>query len=176
MLREAYEEFEAIALTDRTKPVIGVVGEIYIRSNRFSNENIVRQIEMLGGEAWVAPVSEWLLYLTATAADTAKMNRSWKALAEAYWTAHIQQRDERRMASGFNGSLRSLHEPSIEETLRRAEAVYSSLLSGGSGPVRGQSYRLYPARCFRYRECHALYLHARNNRFRRPEAGTGGAG
>jgi predicted nucleotide-binding protein (sugar kinase/HSP70/actin superfamily) len=121
VLKEAYEEFRAIPLTDRTKPVIGVVGEIYIRSNRFSNENIVRQIEMLGGEAWVAPVSEWLLYLTATAADAAKMNRSWKALLKAHWTHYIQHRDERRMASRFNGSFRSLREPSIEETLRRAE-------------------------------------------------------
>ena len=43
--------------------MIGIVGEIYIRSNRFSNEDVVRQIEKLGGEAWVAPISEWLLYI-----------------------------------------------------------------------------------------------------------------
>jgi predicted nucleotide-binding protein (sugar kinase/HSP70/actin superfamily) len=32
----------------------------------------------------------------------------------------IQRKDERRLLSGFNGNLRSLHEPSIEQTLSRA--------------------------------------------------------
>jgi predicted nucleotide-binding protein (sugar kinase/HSP70/actin superfamily) len=32
----------------------------------------------------------------------------------------VQRRDERRLLSGFNGNLRSLHEPSIEQTLRSA--------------------------------------------------------
>jgi len=105
---------------ERTKPVIGVVGEIYIRSNRFSNEDVVRQIERLGGEAWVAPISEWILYVNETAKVSAKMNQSWNALLKAYMTGMIQRNDERRLLSGFNGNLRSLHEPSIEQTLRSA--------------------------------------------------------
>ncbi len=120
VLREAYEDFSGIRISDRTKPVIGVVGEIYIRSNRFSNEDVVRQIEMLGGEAWVAPMSEWLLYLTATAKVSATMNRSWKALLKAYLTGRVQHKDERRFLNAFNGNLRSLHEPSINQTLRTA--------------------------------------------------------
>jgi predicted nucleotide-binding protein (sugar kinase/HSP70/actin superfamily) len=120
VLREAYEAFSGIEITERTKPVIGIVGEIYIRSNRFSNEDVVRRIEMLGGEAWVAPISEWLLYLTATAKISAKMNRSWRALLTAYLTQHVQHKDELRFLSSFNGNLRSLHEPSIDQTLRAA--------------------------------------------------------
>jgi predicted nucleotide-binding protein (sugar kinase/HSP70/actin superfamily) len=96
------------------------VGEIYIRSNRFSNEDVVRQIEKLGGEAWVAPISEWLLYVNATAKVSARMNRSWKALVKAYVTGRVQHKDEQRFLGGFNGSLRSLREPSIEKTLRAA--------------------------------------------------------
>ncbi len=48
------------------KPIVGVVGEIYVRSNRFSNENAVREIEALGGEVWMPPISEWLLYVNYT--------------------------------------------------------------------------------------------------------------
>jgi predicted nucleotide-binding protein (sugar kinase/HSP70/actin superfamily) len=120
VLQQAYAEFTAIPIHARTRPIIGIVGEIYIRSNRFSNEEIVRQIERLGGEAWVAPVSEWLLYLNTTAAASARMNRAWKALLKTYLTGRVQHRDEQRLLSGFNGSLRSLREPSIRETLRRA--------------------------------------------------------
>ncbi len=46
------------------KPVVGVVGEIYTRANQFSNENAVREIEALGGEVWMPPIGEWLLYVT----------------------------------------------------------------------------------------------------------------
>ena len=35
-------------------------------------------------------------------------------------TGQVQHRDEQRLLCGFNGSLRSLREPSIRETLRRA--------------------------------------------------------
>jgi predicted CoA-substrate-specific enzyme activase len=120
VLQQAYEDFIAVEITERHKPVIGIVGEIYIRSNRFSNEDVVSQIERLGGEAWVAPISEWLLYVNETAKVSAKMNRSWKALLKAYMTERVQRKDEHRFLSGFNGSMRSLHEPSIEQTLRRA--------------------------------------------------------
>jgi predicted CoA-substrate-specific enzyme activase len=120
ILREVYDDFMNVKISERTKPVIGVVGEIYIRSNRFSNEDVVRQIEKLGGEAWVAPISEWLLYVNESAKVSARMNRSWKDLLKAYLTAHVQHNDEKRFLSGFNGSLRSLHEPSIAKTLQRA--------------------------------------------------------
>jgi predicted CoA-substrate-specific enzyme activase len=120
VLRDVYEDFSAIEISERAKPVIGVVGEIYIRSNRFSNEDVVRQIEKLGGEAWVAPISEWLLYVNTTAKVSAAMNQSWKALLKAYMTGWVQHRDEHRLLSGFNGNLRSLREPSIEQTLRTA--------------------------------------------------------
>jgi len=45
-----------------SRPIVGVVGEIYVRSNPFSNDNLVRAIEKAGGEAWLAPVTEWVLY------------------------------------------------------------------------------------------------------------------
>jgi predicted CoA-substrate-specific enzyme activase len=120
VMRQAYKDFIAIKINKRTKPVIGVVGEIYIRSNRFSNEDVVGQIEKLGGEAWVAPISEWLLYVNTTAKVSALMNRSWRELLKAYITGHFQHKEEQRFLSTFNGNLRSLHEPSIDQTLRTA--------------------------------------------------------
>lgn len=44
------------------KPVIGIVGEIYVRSNSFLNDNLIRTIEALGGEARIATISEWFFY------------------------------------------------------------------------------------------------------------------
>ncbi len=120
VLRNAYDDFMAVGINERSRPVIGIVGEIYIRSNRFSNEDVVRRIEQLGGEAWVAPISEWLLYVNATAKASAVMNRSFKDLLKAYLTGRVQHKDEQRFLASFNGRLRSLREPSIEKTLRAA--------------------------------------------------------
>jgi len=120
VLQEAYRRFTSIAMTERDRPVIGIVGEIYIRGNRFGNEDIVAKIEKLGGEAWVAPMGEWVLYLNATAKVSARMSRGWRDFLKAHVTHWFQVKDERRLLSGFNGTLRSLHEPSIGTTLRRA--------------------------------------------------------
>jgi predicted nucleotide-binding protein (sugar kinase/HSP70/actin superfamily) len=119
-LRKAYRDFRDVEISERDKPVIGIVGEIYVRSNRFSNEDVIRQVEMLGGEAWLAPVSEWLLYVTETSKTSARMRRAWKDLIKAHLTDWFQGRDERAFLSTFNGTLRSLHEPAIKRTLRTA--------------------------------------------------------
>ncbi|MHB8845910.1 MAG: acyl-CoA dehydratase activase [Nitrospirota bacterium] len=120
VLRKTYADFMDLGIRERNKPVIGVVGEIYIRTNRFANEEVVRQIERLGGEAWVAPIGEWFLYLNETAKVSAKMGRAWSDLMKVHLSSWIQGRDEHRLLAGFNGNLRSLHEPSIAETLDRA--------------------------------------------------------
>ncbi|MBN1232306.1 MAG: hypothetical protein JXA60_03015 [Candidatus Coatesbacteria bacterium] len=44
------------------KPLVGIVGEIYVRCNQFSNDRLVESIEKYGGEAWVSPIGEWVLY------------------------------------------------------------------------------------------------------------------
>ncbi len=121
ILKQAYEKFSSLEMTGRDRPVIGVVGEIYIRGNRFGNEDVVGQIERLGGEAWVAPISEWLLYINATAKASAAMSRYWKDFLKAHVTHWFQVRDEHRLTAAFNGTMRSLHEPAIETTLQRAK-------------------------------------------------------
>lgn len=45
------------------KPLVGIVGEIFVRMNTFSNQHIIEAIEAEGGEAWLSPMSEWLYYV-----------------------------------------------------------------------------------------------------------------
>ncbi len=63
-VRQMRNEFNAIARHNGRKPLVGLVGEIYVRSNRFTNQDVVRRVEDAGGEAWLAPLSEWVLYLS----------------------------------------------------------------------------------------------------------------
>jgi predicted nucleotide-binding protein (sugar kinase/HSP70/actin superfamily) len=54
-VEHALRQFERIAV-DRSapRPIIGLIGEIFVRSNDYSNNFIIRQIEELGGEVVVA--------------------------------------------------------------------------------------------------------------------------
>ena len=48
------------------------MGEIYIRSNRFSNNDLVRKIEEQGGAVWLAPIGEWISYVNYTSKKKSK--------------------------------------------------------------------------------------------------------
>ena len=46
------------------KPVVSIIGEIFMRDNAACNGNIARRLEDLGTEVLVAPFSEWISYST----------------------------------------------------------------------------------------------------------------
>jgi predicted nucleotide-binding protein (sugar kinase/HSP70/actin superfamily) len=61
-LERAQADFLRIPTRAERRPLVGIVGEIYVRCNPFANSRVVEAIEALGGEAWLSPVSEWILY------------------------------------------------------------------------------------------------------------------
>ncbi|MCD6395267.1 MAG: CoA activase, partial [Planctomycetes bacterium] len=55
------ERFDSVEVDRKiAKPHIGIVGEIFVRLNRFSHEDVIRKVEALGGEVWLSPLSEWI--------------------------------------------------------------------------------------------------------------------
>jgi predicted nucleotide-binding protein (sugar kinase/HSP70/actin superfamily) len=63
ILRRAVSEFEDLVDQDLPRrPLVGINGEIYLRSNKFSNSNLVRACEAAGLEVIVAPMGEWIKY------------------------------------------------------------------------------------------------------------------
>ena len=60
---KARDRFRALpARYDRSRPLIGVVGEIFCRHNTFSNFDLIRVVEQQGGECWLADIGEWVWY------------------------------------------------------------------------------------------------------------------
>jgi predicted nucleotide-binding protein (sugar kinase/HSP70/actin superfamily) len=56
------DDFSRLPVKREKRPLIGIVGEIFCRLNRYSNMDVIRKIEELGGEAWQSDVAEWILY------------------------------------------------------------------------------------------------------------------
>ena len=120
-VREARKLFEAVEV-DRSvqKPIIGYVGEFYVRANAFSNQDIIRKIEALGGEVWAAPLLEWFLYR-----NVRRAMRSWLACDYGLWLKnHVKdiymKRQEHELTHVFHGFLRNFDEPSSKEVLVKA--------------------------------------------------------
>ncbi len=106
------------------RPLIGVVGEIFCRLNRFSNDDVVRKVEEAGGECWISGVSEWLWYTNAARIRTLKRFRKQLTLemfgARLKW--HLQHRDETEMLSVFGEDFRGYEEAdNINEVLELAK-------------------------------------------------------
>jgi predicted nucleotide-binding protein (sugar kinase/HSP70/actin superfamily) len=59
----ARDRFRAVpAEYERSRPLIGVVGEIFCRQNTFSNFDLIRVVEEQGGECWLSDIGEWVWY------------------------------------------------------------------------------------------------------------------
>jgi predicted nucleotide-binding protein (sugar kinase/HSP70/actin superfamily) len=85
--RQITEAFKAVK-TDRStpKPRIGIVGEIFVRSNQFANDFLVRKLEALGAQCSVPPLEEWLDYI-----DYQRRRRS-RLLLDGNWKDWIKQK------------------------------------------------------------------------------------
>jgi len=102
------------------KPLIGIVGEIYVRSNRFANESVVKKVEQFGGEAWLAPITEWIHYINAMGRRRSLRNKHISNLLQIAITEYYQRKDEHRLEKIFKGHLRHGEEPSMRTVLNHA--------------------------------------------------------
>ncbi|UCF63458.1 MAG: hypothetical protein JSW33_12970 [bacterium] len=93
-IRDKYTTIE----TDytRTKPLIGIVGEIYCRLDDFTNGQLIRVVEKLGGEAWLAGIAEWVFYVNFMQRFDMRLEgqRFSKSMLGAVIKDKIQARDE----------------------------------------------------------------------------------
>lgn len=113
--------FAALPRHDEQRPLVGIVGEIYVRNNEFTNENVVQTIEEAGAEAWMAPISEWILYTAAEEIRRAGISLRSPADFLALSKAHIKNRvllhQEARFVEAGGALLADRHEPEMAEIL-----------------------------------------------------------
>ncbi|MCL5102858.1 MAG: acyl-CoA dehydratase activase [Armatimonadetes bacterium] len=62
LLRRAQEDFGRIPKRKEERPLVGVVGEFYVRLHDGANQDIVRKLESEGAETWLAPMTEFFAY------------------------------------------------------------------------------------------------------------------
>jgi predicted CoA-substrate-specific enzyme activase len=137
-LKEMRGDFNGIFKYKEEKILIGVIGEIFVRHNAFSNEDIIRKIESMGGEVWLAPFEEWMYYINTMALRRAK-NR-WKnnplstkhlqEMMSIVTTRFFQKKIEHEFSQHFKGFLKTLKEPATKELLKNASVYLDDTFEG----------------------------------------------
>jgi len=103
------------------KPIVGIVGEIYVRSNNFSNSDVIRKVEEFGGQVWLAPVCEWISYVNFISSYRKNgQGPNMKEKMSMALTQHIQHRDEHMLEQVFRNYLHYGEEPKVETILEKA--------------------------------------------------------
>jgi predicted CoA-substrate-specific enzyme activase len=66
LVSRAAGEFAAVPV-DRSepRPLVGIVGEFFVRADSFLNQDLVRTVEVNGGEAWLVDTTEWQIWGTS---------------------------------------------------------------------------------------------------------------
>ncbi|MFH1059881.1 MAG: acyl-CoA dehydratase activase [Pseudomonadota bacterium] len=144
VMRGARQAFAAVPRSGvNHRPLVGVVGEIYTRANRFANEDVVRVIEELGGEAWMPTIGEWVLYTNFTSARRAEVLGKYGNLVGTLVENYFQHKDERTLGRPWEGMLRSLHEPTIPAVLKLAAPYLHPTYEGEAILSVGKSRDMY---------------------------------
>ena len=120
LLSEMKDSFAAIPIHRGKKPMIGVVGEIFVRSHKFSNEDLIKKIEAFGGEVWLASMDEWINYINAMSMRKALIKKDKSDIMNLFAKRFFQRRIEHKYAKPFNGYLKSVIEPVTKEIIRNA--------------------------------------------------------
>ncbi|MDH5678349.1 MAG: acyl-CoA dehydratase activase [Nitrospinota bacterium] len=129
-MHEVRDKFRAIRVAKTPRPVIGIVGEIYMRSHSFGNRDIIRKIEELGGQAWLAPIGEWMLYTTNRFVHNSMREKKYLDLFKGYMQDIFQRSDERKLHEPFKDTLVFGEDPAISEILKNASPYIKDTFEG----------------------------------------------
>jgi predicted nucleotide-binding protein (sugar kinase/HSP70/actin superfamily) len=143
-LEESAEEFRAVKVDrTQTKPTIGIVGEIYVRTHSFCNDFVVEKVEALGGKVWLAPLIEWIYYTNFTRTVSTKLDKQYLRLVQNAIQNKVQIMMEHRLAKPFHGIIEYLEETPTRGILDNANPYLHESFEGEAILSIGKSIDYY---------------------------------
>jgi predicted nucleotide-binding protein (sugar kinase/HSP70/actin superfamily) len=129
-MRWVATQFEALpADRSQPRPVIGLVGEIYLRLNAFGNQNIIRQVESAGGEVMVATMMEWLYFTNWYYKRMSRTLGNYFDFLTTFIVDAYQRDRERKLVKPVEHLLRFPHESPIELLIEHIQPYYEPYLA-----------------------------------------------
>jgi len=142
-IRKSVKNIAAVSCNSRlSKPLVGIVGEIYVRNNTFANENLINSVEQLGAEAWMSPISEWIMFTSSPSnisehhahnfsINTITSYLKWR------WMLHW----EKKLYNAASPILDNRHEPKIKEVMAQGGKILPANIGGEAILTVGRSIK-----------------------------------
>lgn len=118
ILEDCGKKFKEIAVLDiPRKPVVSIVGEIFMRDNRYCSGNIVQRLENLGAETLMAPFSEWFIYSTYRYTRDSKWKGDYLGVLKSKIQQYAQHASYHKLFHAVEELVDAEKEVSVEEML-----------------------------------------------------------
>ena len=137
--KRAAKAFKAIKTLDIQKPLVGIVGEIFVRVHQESNQFLLRKLEELGCEGYISSISEWISYTADTsfgyALDSLKARKSLKNIKDSIVAGAVygyQSLISALLMQPFNDILNNRKDHSTKHLLEAVGDKFSNHINGES--------------------------------------------
>jgi predicted CoA-substrate-specific enzyme activase len=132
--RQVRGTFESVKI-DRShpKPRIGIVGEIFVRSNEFANDLLVERLEALGGQCGVPPIEEWLDYIDHQRKHRNRLHLEggWRDWTRQKLTEIVQEHVAEPIRKEFDSSIESFtRELPTQQIIDRGKTYLTPAVEG----------------------------------------------
>ena len=114
----------------KAKVKIGLVGEIYIRNNRFSNNYLVSKLEKCGAEVYMASFVEWIDYTTYMYKMNSAMRNQYLDYVKAILTDMYQHHEMNKIIAPVTGLLDGNSEKPVATILSYSTPYLSRSVGG----------------------------------------------
>ncbi len=125
------------------RPLVAVVGEIYVRNHAFANCDVIRQLEALGAEVNLASVSEWLYYTNLARKLAARRRWTVKPYLENLIRDHFQHKIEKQLAAPLEKHFGPLAEGDINDVIEMASPYLDVSFEGEAILSVGRIVEMY---------------------------------
>lgn len=125
------EELKKLPINSETKkPVIGIVGEIYVRNHPFANLNLIERLEQLGAVVELASLSEWIYYTNYVRKLSSIRRNEYNTLLANTLQDFYQKTIEKTIAKPLEAYLGRLRETPTKEILSLAKPYLDPAFEG----------------------------------------------
>jgi predicted CoA-substrate-specific enzyme activase len=144
VLHQSGKRFNEIPMHNgKRKPVIAVVGEIFMRDNPFCSGHLVQKLEQYGAETVIAPFSEWLSYSTYRYTRDSKWKSDYKGILKSKMQQYAQTYSARKLQHSIHGMYDHEREIELREMLESCGPYIHKHYDGDPALNLGNSVALF---------------------------------